>query len=60
MTHPFMVSFAQTDPEVIDALLRVAAALALGEKLARRAGVKSAGTLRRNLNQILREGLSQP
>jgi hypothetical protein len=55
-----MVSFAQTDPEAIDALLRVAAALALGEKLARRAGVKSAGTLRRNMNQILREGLSQP
>jgi hypothetical protein len=60
MAHPFMVAFAQTDPESIDALLRVAAALALGEKLARRAGVKSAGTLRRNLNQILREGLSRP
>jgi len=60
MTHPFMVSFAQTDPDAIDALLRVAAALALGEKLARRAGVRSAGTLRRNMNQILREGLSQP
>ncbi|WP_158626771.1 ATP-binding protein [Bradyrhizobium sp. RP6] len=60
MAHPFMVAFAQTDPESIDALLRVAAALALGEKLARRAGVRSAGTLRRNLNQILREGLSQP
>jgi hypothetical protein len=60
MTHPFMISFAQTDPETIDALLRVAAALALGEKLARRAGVKSAGTLRRNLNLILRDGLSRP
>ena len=60
LAHPFMVAFAQTDPESIDALLRVAAALALGEKLARRAGVRSAGTLRRNLNQILREGLSQP
>jgi hypothetical protein len=60
MAHPFMVAFAQTDPESIDALLRVAAALALGEKLARRAGVKSVGTLRRNMNQILREGLSRP
>jgi hypothetical protein len=60
MAHPFMVAFAQTDAEAIDALLRVAAALALGEKLARRAGVRSTGTLRRNLNQILREGLSQP
>ena len=59
MAHPFMVAFAQTDPEKIDALLRVAAGLALAEKLARRAGVKSAGTVRRNLNQILREALSQ-
>ena len=40
--------------------LRVAAALALSEKLARRSGVKSAGTLRRNVNHILREALSQP
>ncbi|MGY3485411.1 hypothetical protein ACVW1C_003294 [Bradyrhizobium sp. USDA 4011] len=60
MAHPFMVAFAQTDPESIDALLRVAAALALGEKLARMSGVRSGGTLRRNMNQILREGLSQP
>jgi hypothetical protein len=36
----------------------VAAALALSEKLARRAGVKSAGTVRRNMNEILREALS--
>lgn len=60
MAHPFMITFAQTTAKEIEPLLRVAAALALSEKLARRAGVKSAGTVRRNMNQILREALSEP
>jgi hypothetical protein len=60
MAHPFMIAFAQTDVGTIEPLLRVAAALGLSEKLARRSGVKSAGTLRRNMNEILREALSQP
>lgn len=60
MAHPFMVAFAQTEVIAIEPLLRVAAALGLSEKLARRAGVKSAGTLRRNMNEILREALSKP
>lgn len=60
MAHPFMITFAQTDSKDIEPLLRIAAALAISEKLARRAGVKSAGTVRRNLNEILREALSQP
>ena len=58
MAHPFMVRFAQTDPEEIEALLRVGAGLALSEKLARRAGHRYTGTIRRNLNDILREALS--
>ena len=60
MAHPFMVTFAQTDADDIEPLLRVAAALAISEKLARRAGVKAAGTVRRNMNEILREALSRP
>jgi len=60
LAHPFMVSFAQTDPDDVEALLRVAAGLALAEKLARLAGQKYTGTIRRNLNDILREALSQP
>lgn len=60
LVHPFMVSFAQTDPEDLEALLRVAAGLALSEKLARGAGVKMAGTIRRNLNELLREALAKP
>lgn len=60
MAHPFMVRFAQTDAEDVEALLRVAAALAVAEVLARDSGVRKAGTVRRNVNDILREALSQP
>lgn len=59
MAHPFMVLFAQTDPSNIEALIRVGSAIAVSEKLARRAGVKLAGTIRRNVNEILREALSR-
>ena len=58
MVHPFMVRFAQTDREDVEALLRVAAALALAEVLARDSGVRSAGTIRRNVNDIIRSALS--
>lgn len=60
LAHRFMVNFAQTDPEDIEALLRVATALALAEKLASEVGHKYCATIRRNLNDILREALSQP
>jgi hypothetical protein len=59
MAHPFMVSFAQTNAGDVEILLRVASALALAETLARRSGVKMAGTIRRNLNDILRDALSK-
>lgn len=59
LIHPFMVSFAQTDPEDVEALLRLAAGLALSEKLARGSGMKFAGTIRRNLNSLLREALAK-
>ncbi|RIY01055.1 ATP-binding protein [Aureimonas flava] len=60
LIHPFMVSFAQTDPDGVEALLRVAAGLALSEKLARGVGLKQAGTIRRNLNELLRAALAKP
>ncbi len=60
MAHPFMISFAQTKPNDIEALVRIGAGLAISEKLARRAGLKLAGTVRRNLNEILRGALSEP
>ena len=60
MAHPFMMRFAQTDTEDVEGLLRVAAAIALAEVLARDSGVRQAGTVRRNVNDILRDVLSEP
>lgn len=60
LAHPFMICFAQTDPDDVEALLRVASAFALAETLARQSGVQLAATIRRNLNDILRDALSQP
>jgi hypothetical protein len=60
MAHPFMVSFAQTDANNLEAMLRIAAGIALSEKLARSSGVRMAKTIRRNLNDLLREALSRP
>jgi hypothetical protein len=60
LVHPFMVSFVQADPEAMEVTLRLAAGMALAEKLARGTGVKLAGTIRRNLNELLREALAKP
>ena len=59
LAHPFMVSFAQTDPDDVEAMLRVAAGLALAERVARLSGGRNTGTIRRNLNDILRDALSK-
>lgn len=60
MVHPFMIRFAQMETDDVEALLRVAAALALAEVLARDSGVRKAGTVRRNVNDILKDALSEP
>ena len=60
LAHPFMISFAQQSLSEIESLIRVAAALALAEVLARQAGILKSKTIRRNMNEILREALSRP
>lgn len=60
LAHPFMQQFCRPDSEEIEALARVAAAIGLAEITARDAGVPQYGTIRRNLNQLLREALSKP
>jgi Histidine kinase-, DNA gyrase B-, and HSP90-like ATPase len=60
LAHPFMDRFAGSDPERIEGILRVAAALGLAETAARESGVHMAGTIRRNVNELLRSGLSGP
>lgn len=60
LTHPFMQRFCRVESAEIEALERVAAALALAEITARDAGVPQYGTIRRNVNQLLRDALSKP
>lgn len=60
LAHPFMEQFGGTDAQQIEPLLRVAAAIVLAETAARDGGVKMAGTIRRNINDLLRNSLSKP
>jgi len=60
LVHPFMQQFCRADSAEIEALARIAAALGLAEITARDAGVAQYGTIRRNLNQLLREAFSKP
>ena len=60
LTHPFMQQFCGTTADKIEPMLRIAAALALAETTARDSGVKAPGTIRRNLNQLLRDAFSEP
>jgi hypothetical protein len=59
IAHPFTERFAGAELENIEPLLRIAAAIGLSEIVARDSGVKQAGTLRRNINELLRDALSR-
>jgi hypothetical protein len=60
LAHPFMMRFVQPDGDEIIPFTRLAAGLAIAELTAREVGVRQAGTIRTNLNQILRTALSGP
>ena len=60
LAHPFMERFLGGGGESIEALLRVAVAIALSEVAARASGVKRASAIRRSVNELLRECLSNP
>jgi len=60
LVHPFMQRFCRVDSSEIEGLERVAAALALAEITARDSGVPQYGTIRRNVNLLLRDALSKP
>jgi len=57
--HPFMTRFAHRDPEVMQALVRVAAALGLSEALLRNIGGPNPAAIRRTANDLLREIFSK-
>jgi len=60
LAHPFTERFAGPDAEQLEPLVRIAAAIMLAETAAREAGVRQAGEVRRNINELLREALSKP
>ena len=59
LASPFMRRFAGATTDDIEPLLRVAAGIALAQTTAREAGVKQAGTILRNLNELLATALSK-
>lgn len=60
LAHPFMLRFVSPDGDELVPFTRLAAGLAIAELTAREVGVRQAGTIRMNLNQILRTALSGP
>lgn len=60
LVHPFMQQYCRAESSEIEALARVAAAVGLAEITARDSGVPQFGTIRRNVNQLLREALCKP
>lgn len=59
LSHPFMKRFSGPDCDEIEPILRIAAAIGLSEIIARESGVKKSGTIRRNINELLRNALWQ-
>ncbi|MEX2110718.1 MAG: ATP-binding protein [Gemmatimonadaceae bacterium] len=58
LAHPFTTRFMGTDGTGLEPLLRLAAAIGLAEVAARSAGVRQAGIIRRNINELLRSALA--
>jgi len=58
LSHPFMVKHCGPDAQQIEPLLRVAAALALAERMARLSDRKKIGLVRIYLNDLLRNGFA--
>ncbi len=60
MSHPFLSRFIGPQGEEIPLFSRLAIGLSISEITARETGVSQAGTVRLNLNGILRDALSGP
>jgi len=59
LTHAFTSKFVGADLDRIKPFVRLAAAIGLAEITARESGVKQAGEMRRNINQLLKDSLSK-
>ncbi len=60
MDHPFTVNFVKLDQHHLEPVLRLAASLALAERLAKLAGVDTPSVIRSRLNQVLTQALGHP
>ncbi|WP_309615813.1 ATP-binding protein [Salinibacterium sp.] len=60
MAHPFLLRFAANGVESLEAILRLAIAIVVGEVLAGASGVNMPGTVTRNIGKVLTSALSQP
>ena len=60
IAHPFMDRFSGVSVEEIEPLLRVAVAMGLAQVVARQSGVKKAGVVLQNVNELLRDALAEP
>lgn len=58
LAHPFTQRFSSAEPREIELLLRISAALAVAEALARGSGVRQAGAIRTIFNELLRSAFS--
>jgi Histidine kinase-, DNA gyrase B-, and HSP90-like ATPase len=54
LEHDFSIAFINDNESVLQPIMRLVAALALGERVARESGIKNAGTVRHQANTILR------
>lgn len=59
VAHPFTLRFMGSDGSGLEPLLRLAAAIGLADIAARSSGVRGAGTVRRNINDLLRNALAR-
>jgi len=57
LDHPFSKNFLRMEAEHVEPILRLAAALALAERLAKMAGVQTPGVIRSRMNEILTNAL---
>lgn len=60
IAHPFLTRFISPDGDELIPFTRLAAALGIAEITAREIGVRQAGTIRMNADEILRNALSGP
>jgi len=60
LAHPFMQRFSGISADEIEPLLRIAVAIGLSQVAARQSGVKKAGVILQNVNELLRDALAEP